>query len=261
MSHLTLLILLALSPAHAQSADAPLAVPSEDAPLAIPATPPPTAGPTRVEPPQPSAAELRALTQYREDRITIRSETEFHGGGTMIVGGWGGAYRAGPGVHVAWGVPGVVLSEPVTASPTWAAYQGPRRLDAPDFLRAAGELERAEALDKDIRHAKRASYAWMGVAGAGAVAAVTGLMGIGITDDRDINILYNNLMVGGATVAAVGLVGSSFPSARARSLQTDLPASISLAEAQEMAAKRNEALRQELSLSPAQVWGVESQAR
>ena len=94
-----------------------------------------------------------------------------------------------------------------------------------------------------------------------AANAMLGMLGIGVTDDRDINVMYNNLMVGGATVAAVGLVGSSFPSARARSLQHDLPASISLADAQAIAAKRNEALRQELSLSPAEVWGVESQTR
>ena len=93
------------------------------------------------------------------------------------------------------------------------------------------------------------------------MAAVTGFMGLGTTDDRDLNMMFNNLMVGGAGVAAIGVVGSSFPSGRARELSHDLPASISLAEAQAMAAKRNDALRQELNLSPAQVWGVESQVR
>ena len=265
MSHLFILVQLSLSTAFAQSAEgaedeAPLAIPASAFPAT--ATPPMPGPPQLGPPPQLSAGQLQALTRYREDRLQIRSETEFHGGGSvMIGGGWGGYYRPGPGIHVGWGVPGVVLTDPITAEPTWAAYQGPRRLDAPEFLRAAGESDRADALDKDIRRARGASYAWLGVAGAGAVAAVTGLMGIGVTDDRDINVMYNNLMVGGATVAAVGLVGSSFPSARARSLQHDLPASISLADAQAIAAKRNEALRQELSLSPAEVWGVESQTR
>lgn len=259
MNNLLLLIHLATTSASAQSNEAPLAIPATpgDAPQVRPPGPP--------GPPPVSADQLQALTRYREERLSIRGETEFHGGGSAVVvgGGWGGYYRPGPrgGVHVGWAVPGLVLTEPVVAEQSWAAYQGPQRLDAPDFLRAAGETARADALEKDIHRAKVASYAWLGVAGAGAVAAVTGFMGLGTTDDRDLNMMFNNLMVGGAGVAAIGVVGSSFPSGRARELSHDLPASISLAEAQAMAAKRNDALRQELNLSPAQVWGVESQVR
>ena len=270
MTHLLLLLQLSTSSAFAQSAEEPpLAIPaSGEAPAAAPTSGPPRQGPPRDgafgPPPPMSAAQLQALTQYREQRLSVRPETELHGGGAVVVGGgYGGMYRPGPygGVHVGWAVPGVVLSDPVTAEQTWAVYQGPTRLDAPEFLRAAGETGRADALDRDIKRAKRASAAWLGVAGAGAVMAVTGVMGLGVTGDPDINRMYNNLMVGGAGVAAVGLVGSSFPSARARELSHDLPASISLAEAQAMAAKHNDALRQQLGLSPAEVWGVESQAR
>lgn len=212
-------------------------------------------------PPERSPERLQALRQYQDERLTVRTETEFHGGGAMVVGGvWGGGYRPGPygGVRYGWSIPGAVISEPVTVEHGWGVYRGPERLTTPDILRAGGEVERADDLDRDIRRAKLASNLWLGVAGVGVATAISGMMGQSIAESRDEAIFFNNVTLGGVGVAAVGVIGGSFPATRARALRYEPDRTLSLQETQELVRKNNETLRRNLGLTPDDVWQVES---
>lgn len=255
MIALTLALMLGLSTANAQetASEPPPAIPA-DAPLAAPPLRPRALG-------ERSPARLDALRRYQDERLVVRGETELHGGGTMVVGGvWGGGYRPGPYGGVRYGVafPGAVIHEPVTVERSWAVYRGPERLTTPDVLRAGGELGRAEDLERDIRRAKFASNVWFAAAGAGIAMSVSGMLGLTIAEDRQDAIFFNQVALGGAGVAAVGLIGGSFPSAKARRLSYDTSETLSLTEAQALVRKKNEALRQELGLSPDDVWQAES---
>lgn len=253
---MTLLTLtLGLTVAHAQAQDV-----FAEPPPAIPATldAPAVAGPRR--PPTRSPERLQSLRQYQDERLTLRPETEVHGGGVMVVGGGVGVIGRGPygGVQVGGMIPGAVFQEPVTLERSWGVYRGPERLTTPDLLREGGENIRAEDLERDIRRAKLASNVWLGVAGVGVATAVSGMMGLSIAEDRADAIFFNNVTVGGAGVAALGVVASSFPLTKARALKHEPSKTLGLDETQALVRRHNEALRVELGLSPDDVWQVES---
>lgn len=267
MNVFALPLFFGLSPALAQEvyADSPAAIPVDEQaiPLAVPSEAPGDGPRHPSERPgaQRSPQSLQALRQYQDERLSIHAETEYSGGSSVVVGGvWGGGYRPGPygGLHYSFGVPSAIVTEPITLERGWGVYQGPQRLDTPELLRATGQDIRATDLERDIRRAKFASNVWLGVAGAGVATAISGMMAQSIAESRDEAIFFNNVTLGGAGVAALGLIGSSMPAARARALRHDPSTTLSLQETQELVRKNNEALRSQLGLSPDDVWQVES---
>lgn len=251
---LSLALLLLAGPARAQDEDLPLAIPANpDAPPpAVQAPEPEVVGPqapTRGAPMTPE--KLEALRRYQAERLSIRGETEVYGGGARAVwvGGWWGP-RWGPHTTVA------VVPEPVFATRTWGIYQGPQRIDVPDAMRMSGDTQ-AEALEGTIRSKKSAARAWYTVAGVGGAVAVASLFGQLSADNRYEYANWQIAGLGGATAGVVGLLGAAGPAGEARALERYPARSLTPAEARNLVDRHNDRLRQELGLSPQEVWSIE----
>ena len=233
----------------------------------------PSGGPQGAPPPQsggalaipgsarsgPSAAmspdKLATLRRYRTERLVLRSEVEFQGGDTWVYGGGTVGWRR-PGFGVTMG-PTLVVQEPPTAIRTWGIYQGPQRLDTPDFLRVSGQADRASALQTDIDRATGASKVWFGAAGVGVASMLGGVLGMILVPGTDGDAVWNTMALGGMGVSAVGFIGGSFPASKARRLDHDVSATVAIDEAQRLVDGRNDALRADLGLTPDEVWQVE----
>lgn len=264
MMSVVLSFLVGISSGLAQ--EAPAASAAQDQPLAVPAQgPPPPRRPEGARPePGPMSRtpeQLAALRRYRDERLQVRAETEIRPGSSMVVGGWwGGAWRPGPygRWHYGFGFPGALITEPPTVERVWGVYRGPQRLTVPELLQVTGQTDRARELDRDIGRARTASTFWFTVAGAGVASAVVGMVGLSVADERGEALLYNQVVLGGAGAAATGLIVGSFPASKVSRLTHDVPRTMTLQEAQALVAQRNEALRNELGLTPNDVWQIES---
>jgi len=151
----------------------------------------------------------------------------------------------------------MVVSDPISTTRTWGVYQGPRRLSAPEFLLLAEQTERHQQLVTDIHLAERKSKRWFRVAGVGAAGIITGMVGMAVADEMEPYLLWNRVTFGSSTVAVAGLLGASFPSAKANKLQRDPSASFPIEQAHQWTNGHNEELRVELGLSPEEVWLLE----
>ena len=249
-----LLLALVMNVGHAQES------PESEQPLAIPVggeLPAPSPASKEAAPPGPPGGggpmgpdKLRALRTYRDQRLALRSEVEVHGGGAIAYStGWGG-----PGWG--WGTT-TVVPNPVVTSRTWGIYQGPAALSAPHFLELAGDLERRDRLLGEIHHARSKRNAWYAVAGVGAAGLLTGMVGMQAADNREQFENANLIGLGGAALTVTGLLGASFPSAKARRLERYPSASMGPAEAQRLIDAHNEHLAQDLGLQPREVWQIE----
>lgn len=244
-----------------------LALAQEEGPLAIPAQPgaPPTHSAAPPTPPQPgspappppsdrpgamSPQKLEALRRYQSERIAILNETEFHGGGaTVWTGMWWGP-RWGPHTTIA------IAPEPVFASRTWGFYQGPQRLQVTTALELAGD-PKAETLQATINRKKRAARNWTTVAVAGAGVGIAGIFGQLTADDRREYDTWQLVSLGGGLGVLTGLVAAAGPTGEAQALAKYPSRSLSPAEARAVADRYNDRLRQELGLSPQEVWSIE----
>lgn len=245
---LLLLALLAGPTLAQEDAELPLAIPA-DPTAPAPAVQAPTPSPPRPGPMSPE--KLEALRRYQAERLAIRGETEVHGGGARAVwvGGWWGP-RWGPHTTVA------VVPEPVFATRTWGIYQGPQRLQVPTAMEMSGDPQ-AAALQQTIDRKKRASRAWYTAAGIGGGVAVASLFGQLNADDR---VEYTNWQlagVAGVGTAVVGLLGAGGPAGEARALERYPSRSMTPAEARALVDRHNDRLRQELGLTPQEVWSIE----
>ena len=243
-----------------EATDPPLAVPVSPTteqhapvpePLAIP-------GPVRAapQPPQqPSVDRLYALRQYQRERLDVRGEVEFHGGGARVHTGVAFGYgRPHHGPRI-----GVVVADPITTTRTWGVYKGPTRLDVPEFLGTIGDTEQQRQLELEITRAERAARSWRIVGGAGIGAMVVGYVGMNTAPDPVTFWQYNSLSVTGLIATVGGFAISSIPAGKALRKRRYPSESLGVAEAQRLADEHNDRLRQSLGLTPTDVWGVESQ--
>ncbi len=270
---LSLLAGVALAEDPPEEGDSHAPPPAETGPLAIPANPPgpgaqrlpPGGGPPLAQPgqgvPPSKPTDLRALRTYRQGRLVLRAETEYHqgpatawsfGGGGW---GWGGGY---PG----WGWGGgyygtTIINNPTWTERTWGIYQGPERLSVPTFLETAGDLSKATELRSVIERKRKTAKAWYTVAGVCAAGILTGVVGMGAAQEVDTYFIFNNVALGGLGVAVTGMLGGSFPSARASRLARYPSESLSAQEAQSYVDGHNERLQSELGLSDEEVWAFE----
>ncbi len=230
----------------------------EEGPLAIPAQPGQPSTHAPAPPPAPrsdrpgamSPQKLEALRRYQSERLSIQNETEFHGGGaTVWTGMWWGP-RWGPHTTIA------IAPEPVFASRTWGFYQGPERLAVPTALRLAGD-PKAEALQATIDRKRRAGRNWTALAGAGAAVGIAGIVGQLNADSRQEYASWQLVSLGGGLGVITGLVVSAGPKGEAQALERYPSRSLSPAEARAVADRHNDRLRQDLGLTPDEVWSIE----
>ena len=241
--------------AHAEPPPVDAPAPPAEAPLAIPMRPgvasPPTRPPSAAEQGALSPDRLAALRTYRDERLVVRGEAELSGGAVYgQLGGWYGYPHRG---HVG----GWVVADPLRVTRGWGIYQGPRRVDVPTFLGEVGEAGQKAALDGDISRATRNSQIWFTAAGIGAAALLTGFVGSNLATTPSDAYQWSQVSFLGATTTVVGLVGGSFPSSKAQRLRRVPAATMSVDEANRLANRHNEQLRQELGLSPDDVWRLE----
>jgi hypothetical protein len=211
------------------------------------------APPVEKMPPAPSALgtltpeRLKALRTYKGQRLQVRAETEYRGGGVSTFSSMSYGYPHGYGT-------GVVVSEPVSTFRTWGVYRGPQRLSVPDFLTIAGATQERDDLVATITKARRASHVWFGGAAVGMAAIVTGLVGMGAAKKLPTYRQYNYIALSG-TGATIGcLLGASFPAAKASRLYRYPGTTLNSDEANALAHSYNEKLRNELSLQPDEAW-------
>ncbi len=222
---------------------------AEEPPLAVPAGPPVA-----------TQARLTALRAYKANRLDVREEVELRGGGAWSAGGaWGGYWGPGWGYG---GYAGPVVVDPIQQVRTWGVYRGPERLDVPTFLDVAGAAERKQDLDLDLDRLKRRSQTWSGLAGVGIAGIVAGLVGTtqaARAEDVDAYVAWNWVTLGSSGVLTAGFIGASFPRSKASALRRYPSASMTSAEARQLVDAHNDALRDELGLSAADVWAVEAE--
>jgi len=217
----------------------------------VPDAAPPAPVPPLVVAPPPVVAEppARALVDYSAKHLEIHPAWAFAPYSPVRVGvrwGTGGFYGPRSHWHVGVGVP--VVAPPLNASQPWAVFQQQKRLTVPEYLGVVGDSVQAQALDHDIRQAKTWSNVFLGVAGAGAVTAVAGIVQASAAHDR---FEYDNAM-GIATLGGLGIVGGligrSLSSAHAFELQNDFKESLTFSETEAAVEAYNAQLRKDLGL-------------
>ena len=235
-------------PPHAMPAPPPQAPPlppPDGRPLAVPAdgTPP------------VDVVRLQALRAYKARRLWVREEAELRGGSTFAFGA--GGYMGGPGFG--YGASGPVLVDAPTVLRTWGVYQGSERLSVPKFFAATGEVEKQREMQATVSTLNRRGKVWSTIAVAGAAGLVAGIAGMGLADNRDDYYTWNRVTLGSTGGLALGLVGGSFPRGKAHGLVRYPSTSMTSPEAQTLVDRHNDGLREELGLSPADVWALEAQ--
>jgi len=227
------------------------AVLAEDTP---PAAPPTEAkAPVQNLPPAPStlgtltAERLQALRTYKAQRLQVRAETEYRGGGVSTFSSMSYGYPHGLGT-------GVIVTEPVSTFRTWGIYRGAQRLSTPDFLTLTGDMAKRDALVNEIKKSKRASRAWFSGAGVGMAAIVTGIVGMGASGNIGTYRRFNTVALSGTSLTIGCLLGASFPAAKGAKLYRYPGASMNTDQANALAHDHNEKLRQELDIKPEEAW-------
>ena len=95
----------------------------------------------------------------------------------------------------------------------------------------------------------------------GVTGLVVGSIGMSNAWDARTYYGYANMASAGLGATIGGLIGSSITSSKSFRLRRYPSASIGVDEAERLADDHNDRLRQELGLTPDDVWGVESEAR
>jgi hypothetical protein len=218
-------------------------------PTQAPATPAPL---VEQLPPAPATlgtltpARLQALRTYKSQRLQVRAETEYRGGGVATFSTMTYGYPHGMGS-------GVIVTEPVSTFRTWGVYRGPQRLSTPDFLTLTEATAQRDELVTTIKKSRRASRAWFTGAGVGMAAIVTGIVGMG-AGGVDTYGQYNRVALVGTTLTIGCLFGASFPAAKASKLYRYPGASMDTDAANVLAHAHNERLRQQLQIQPSEAW-------
>lgn len=245
------------TPERAAEDEAPLALPVDQVHAPVPeSTEQPLAIPGRSSSAPRSADRLQALKQYQRERIGIGTEVQFHAAGPPVTVGFGG-----PWYGMRWGM--VVANPYVHTSRTHSIYKGTVRMEVPSFLGEVGQSDLQHSLQQDILRANRFTTAWNVVTGIGVAGLVVGSVGMSAAwDARSPDYYsYSTMASTGLLTTLTGLLGSSITSAKSIRLRRYPSASIGVDEAERMADAHNDQLRQDLGLTPEDVWNVESQAR
>jgi hypothetical protein len=236
MKRLIALFALLSSPAWAD--------PVPGRPLAVPIQAP--------APPDLSPDKLNALRSYKTQRLSIRDEVELIGGGTTMMGGFGYPYS-----RYGWAQSSMIMQDPLQVSRSWGVYQGVQRLSVTDFLRETHQTDLEKALQSELRKKKARGTAWFTLGGAGFGAIVGGMVMLNLAENRDQALLANRIILAGTGGAALGLLAGAIPRGRAAQLDRYPATSMAADQAQDLVNAHNDALREALGLTPAEVWPME----
>jgi hypothetical protein len=200
-----------------------------------------------------TADQARAVRQYQNNKLELRPETRFQGGGsTMVYESWGSPWRRGTLGY------SYVVHDPVYAVPSWGIYQGPERLTVPEYLGEVGRVGQKADLEAKIERLERRSKRWYTLGGLGVAATVGGVVAQVSTADPYINYYGHWTTLGGAGAMILGFVGGSFPSAKAERLETRPDEWLEARQLQEEIADHNARLGAELGLTPEQTLLLDS---
>jgi hypothetical protein len=164
--------------------------------------------------------------------------------------GWGGRPWRGYGWHSGE----VVAVDPPTFAHEWAVYQGAQRLTVPDYMRAVGRGSEAAELGARIQRSGRASRTWSTVGVAGLAGGLASLIGGVVTSDAQTSRSFTSAGLGGIGIGITGSLIGSLTRSKATTLAHDYEHSLDVAEVQRAVRERNEVLRDELGLTPAQAY-------
>ena len=198
-----------------------------EAALTTPDPPPQVWGSTVAPPPPPqpepfTAADLAAARSYRAGLLTLESWQGHHG------------------------------------ETRWGLQQSAAPYGVPDALLLAQRTDDATALTERIDRDETRSRRLRTVGRVGGAVAAGGLTWALLASDRDAYGSAGAVTAIGLTVAAFGYSGTMGYSRYADRLRGDYAAVMTPAEAQALADAHNEALRQELDVSPRAAWEAET---
>ncbi|MCB9699483.1 MAG: hypothetical protein H6738_22055 [Alphaproteobacteria bacterium] len=236
------------SPAWADDADPPPEVPER--PLAIPASGrPPALPPVADGPPSvANAYDPRAVREYREHHLSVRTITE-----TWYTTTWGPGWGYGWGWGPAWPQTWVHRDQRVLL------FEGRRVIDVPTALSTLGDVPAQQQLLRRISNQRTASTALTSVGFVGMAATLVGLVGFDQARTLEEAETWSVVSGAGAGVMLVGLIGGAFPAARARTLLMDPSATFQPGEAERRFREHDDQLAAALGLSPAQVDAIEAE--
>lgn len=213
--------------------------------LAIPAGKEPTHSVSA----QVSDSDFKAIQQFRSEHLEIRTITNWRGGGATVVhhGWWGPRY--GPHVGI-----GTVYRQPVVAEHTYAVFQGPTRLNVPQYLDVVGD-PREDDWRRRIDNNRRWSAGFTGLGVMGGVATIVGVIGGSMNRDFDRRDDWDLVTLSGIGGLVIGFGGASATSSRAFTLQTNYNL-LGWDNTRNQVDDYNDALRQDLGISPQQAWDI-----
>ena len=146
------------------------------------------------------------------------------------------------------------VTQPVYTVRTWGIYRGPERILMPRFLELVGDEEAHDALVQEIEHNHQRSRTGFTIAGAGGVGLFMGIMGMSVASTEHTWRTWNMVALGGSLSGVGGMIAGSIPASRASQLARHPRTSMTSEEAQALIDAYNESLREELGLTPKEVW-------
>lgn len=239
-------VLTISSPARAEdevpqpSPERPLAIPGPGRPPALP--PAPDSAPRVAD-----AYDLRAVREYREHHLSVRTVTE-----TWYTTTWGPGWGWGWGP--AWPQTWVHRDQRVLL------FEGRRVIDVPTALSALGDVPAQQQLLHRISSQRTASTVLTSVGFAGMAATLIGLVGFDEARTLEQAEAWSIVSGAGAGVMLGGFIGGAFPAARARTLLMDPSATFEPGEAERRFREHDDRLAAALGLSPAQVDAIEAES-
>lgn len=190
-----------------------------------------------------SREDLDALLRFRAEHLEVRPTSEVEGGAAYVDPAWG------PHTY-GWGAPVATLP---TVEREWTVYQGPRRLAVPEYLQEVGLETDAERLQRRIRGGRGAGGFFGTVAALGFIGGVGGVAMSFADDERN----RQEWTAAGVASFGGGLLSAVIASAarhRADTLEADYSKSMDLQQVQVDVRRHNDELRQDLGLTPDQVY-------
>lgn len=186
------------------------------------------------------------MRAYRGRYLSLRQVSEL-AMGTHWSYGISGAYSTG---NAAWGGWVATPQAWVSQRDSLAVYEGPMMIDMPAAYRALGDPQGAKKLERKIKSNRRAAGFMYTLGVAGMVTSIGGLIAAENAQTWEEAEEWQTLSWVGVGATAVGFIGASLPSARARRLKSDPAVAFDLEELQARIDARNEEIANELGLPP-----------
>jgi hypothetical protein len=190
----------------------------------------------------------KALLLFQSRHLAMRPEIQWRGGGaTVIDSGWGMGRR--------WGgfATAEVIPHPLTADAEWAVFQGPRRLEVPDFLGLTGQKAAHEHVSERIRASRGVARGLHVLGGLGLASTLVGTFAWSNARTWESYETWSTVTMVGTGALVAGFLGGGFAASRATRLTRDFE-TLDFESTRDAVDAYNEALRVELGLAPTDVY-------